>query len=168
MLQIDGRWPYRDLNMWSLKNVERAGEETMVLWRCNVSAKDTHRAQKRGRIKPLFWPRYAHAHIEPYPGSTSVRPTTVPHSFSLLYPPHLPLPYNFHSLTPVLHSPYRACRISPSHLPPSVPLHATSTSTCVTPTASSQPPCLFHLAITHQVACHRVNRPARPSSTSTI
>jgi hypothetical protein len=93
----------------------------MVLRRCNVSAKDTHRAQKWKESNYFSWPRYAHAHLAPYLRSTSVHPIAVPQSFSLLCPPHLPLPYSFHSLTPILHSPFDL-----SHLPFSSPAICTT------------------------------------------
>jgi hypothetical protein len=113
-----------------------------------VSTRDTHRAQKKRGIKLLLGGPNV---CMPYPRPTSGRSTTVPlvvipHSISLFCLSHPSLP--FHSLTPVLHS--------LSHLLPlpfsSPATCATSAPACVTPTASSQPLCLLHLAITHRVS----------------
>jgi hypothetical protein len=120
---------------------------------------------KRGEVSNLFsQPRYAHLLLVPYPmptsgRSTTIPPTTVLHSISLLCSSHPSLP--FHSFTPVLHS--------LSHLSPlpfsSLTTYATSTPSYVGPTTSSQPPCLLHLAITHQETYRCTNHPTRPSST---
>jgi hypothetical protein len=83
---------------------------------------ETHIGPKSEEESKRFsQPRYVHAHIASYPGSTSIRPIVVPHSFSLLCPPHPLLPYRFHSLTHVLHSPS-----SLSHLPFSSPTICTT------------------------------------------
>jgi hypothetical protein len=91
-----------------------------------MSARDTHRAQKRGRIKPLF----------------AALICTCAYNI-LSWVDKWSLPYHFRSLTHVLHSPshrHSSPFISHPPMPPhstSPPSHYTSSPACVVPTLSS-------------------------------
>jgi hypothetical protein len=129
---------------WSLKKVERVGENNRGFLRRYVSARDTHRAQKQGGIKPLFTaPIYVHALSQADKWPLHNHPTD-----SMSPTPSLLLSVT--SLTPLSfpHT-YPPLTIPPVTSPLSSPCHLSSLCP-----PSSQPPCLLHLAIAHRVACH--------------
>jgi hypothetical protein len=151
----------------SLKKVERAGENNRGFLRRYVSAKDTHRAQKRGSSNHFSRPPIL-SQVDMWPLCPT---TTVPHSISLLYLSHLPLPYRFLSLTlsSIHHS---TCCISPlisRHLCHIVPHHLhplTPHLPLCRPHNFSQPSCFLCMAIAQPSSLPIMPSPARPSSTS--